>query len=119
MKVDEIVNNVFTIDGFFTIEECNRLIKHSEKAGYEAATVETEKGARLIGEVRNNQRVLYKDEGFAKILWEKVAAFVPVHIGNSTAIGLNELFRFYKYEPGQKFKRHIDESFIRNEEEAS
>lgn len=40
-------------------------------------------------------------------------------IGNSLAIGLNELFRFYRYTPGQRFKVHRDGSYIRNEKEAS
>ncbi|HKO80080.1 MAG TPA: 2OG-Fe(II) oxygenase [Chitinophagaceae bacterium] len=119
MQVNQVANNVFTIPGFFSGEECDRLIKRSEKSGYEAAAIKTEKGIRIIEEVRNNQRVMYKDEVLAAILWKRVAAFAPSQIGNSSAIGLNELFRFYKYEPGQRFKKHFDESFIRNEEEAS
>jgi prolyl 4-hydroxylase len=38
---------------------------------------------------------------------------------NSHAIGLNELFRFYRYQPGQEFKKHRDNSYIRNNKEAS
>lgn len=34
-------------------------------------------------------------------------------------IGLNELFRFYRYEPGQQFRKHRDQSYIRNSKEAS
>ena len=40
-------------------------------------------------------------------------------IGNSYAIGLNEMLRFYKYSPGQRFKMHRDGSYIRNETEFS
>ena len=29
------------------------------------------------------------------------------------------MFRFYKYQPGEQFKKHRDQSFIRNEIEAS
>lgn len=49
----------------------------------------------------------------------KVKEFAPIKIGNSYAIGLNELFRFYKYGTGHRFKKHIDESYIRSENEAS
>ena len=44
---------------------------------------------------------------------------VPDWIGASSAVGLNELFRFYRYAPGQQFRKHRDQSFIRNETEAS
>ncbi|MDJ0366019.1 2OG-Fe(II) oxygenase [Hymenobacter sp. H14-R3] len=40
-------------------------------------------------------------------------------MGNSTACGLNELFRFYRYQRGHKFKGHYDESYARNAHEAS
>lgn len=119
MKVKQIANEIFTISDFLSAEECRFFIEQSEDKGYEDATVETEKGTRLITEVRNNQRVLYKNDELAMKLWERVSSLVPQQIGNSVAVSLNELFRFYKYRPGQKFKRHIDESFIRNEEEAS
>ena len=119
MKLEQISNHIFTIDDFLSKEECVQLINESEAKGYEQATVQTDKGARLVREVRNNQRVLFKDEILSSTLWNKVSEFVPKQIGKSAAIGLNELFRFYKYEPGQKFKKHIDESFIRNESEAS
>jgi predicted 2-oxoglutarate/Fe(II)-dependent dioxygenase YbiX len=119
MKAEQVAKNVFTIDDFFSSKECDEFFAQSEKSGYETATVETEKGAKVIGEVRNNQRILHKDEKLAVALWKRICDFVPGKIGNSVAVGLNELFRFYKYEPGQKFKKHIDESFIRNEEEAS
>jgi prolyl 4-hydroxylase len=43
----------------------------------------------------------------------------PKQIGNSKAVGLNELFRVYKYQEGQEFKRHRDQSYIRSNGEAS
>jgi len=119
MQVDRIIDNVFVIPGFFTPAECGQFIDVSEKSGYEAATIMTERGPKLMGQVRDNERLLYKDEELATMLWKRVGGRVPTFIGNSKAIGLNELFRFYKYGTGQKFKRHTDESFIRNEQEAS
>lgn len=35
------------------------------------------------------------------------------------AIGLNERFRFYRYEPGQRFKEHSDAPFRRDNGEES
>ncbi len=119
MVIQYFVKDVFMIAGIFTPAECEQLIKQSERSGYEVASIMTEKGAKVITDVRNNQRLIYKDEELAKKIWKRISDLVPEQIGNSKAVGLNELFRFYKYEPGQKFKRHVDESFIRDEREAS
>lgn len=119
MEVRQIAKEIFTISNVLSGEECKDFIKQSEREGYEIATVETEKGKKFIADVRNNQRVLYKNDELAAKLWERVSSLVPQKIGNSVAVGLNELFRFYKYGHGQKFKKHVDESFIRNGEEAS
>lgn len=115
----QVEKNIFTIKDFLSTEECDRLIRFSETAGFQAAVVETEKGAKLIPELRNNERLLCKDEELAQKLWNKLSGFAPAQIGNSVAVGLNELFRYYKYGPGQKFNKHIDESFIRSDTEAS
>ncbi len=115
----QLAKNIFIVKDFLSDKECDELTRFSEMTGFQAAAVGTEKGTKLIPEVRNNERLLYKDDAFAQKLWDKLSPFVPIQIGNSVAIGLNELFRYYKYGPGQKFSKHIDESFIRNELEAS
>lgn len=119
MERKTLAENIFVIPGFLSYKECAELISMSEGIGYTAATVETDTGAKLIMDVRSNRRLLYKDEILASRLWKRVKDNIPEKIGNSKAMGLNELFRFYKYEPGEQFKRHTDESYIRNEEEAS
>jgi prolyl 4-hydroxylase len=119
IKAKEVASNVYVIDDFLTMKECEDFIHSSETDGYEESTIITEKGERRIEGVRNNYRGLHTNVELANQLWERVKDCVPARIGNSEAIGLNELFRFYRYEPGQQFKKHIDESFIRNQNEAS
>ena len=119
MQLNSLRNNIFTIDNFWTPQECKDFISKSELIGYEPATVNTEKGQIVVETVRNNNRVIYKDPILADTLWRQLKPFAPVQIGNSKAVGLNELFRFYKYEVGQEFKRHRDQSYIRNDIEAS
>jgi hypothetical protein len=72
-----------------------------------------------VDQIRNNNRVLYKDFGLAKELWIELEPYAPKTIGKSQAVGLNELFRFYKYQHGQQFRKHRDQSYIRNSQEAS
>jgi predicted 2-oxoglutarate/Fe(II)-dependent dioxygenase YbiX len=119
MERIEHAPNIWTIPGFRDRSSCLDLIIHSEKLGYEQAKVNTSKGARRIESVRNNDRVIFTDHDLAAELWREARAFIPERIGASVAIGLNELFRFYRYTPGQQFRRHRDESYIRNEKEAS
>jgi len=62
---------------------------------------------------------MYPDDVLAKSMWNKLELFAPKQIGNSFAIGLNEMFRFYRYSPGQQFKKHTDQSYMRSTLEAS
>jgi prolyl 4-hydroxylase len=119
MKPVELQKHVYLIENFWTPEQCDDLIAKSESIGYGPATINTSFGARRVDHVRNNERVLYKDESFAASLWNELQPYAPSSVGDSKAIGLNELFRFYKYGPRQQFRRHRDESYVRNAREAS
>jgi len=114
-----LTNNIFIVEDFWTSEECDKFIAESEVIGYEPATIETDRGQKVVEAVRNNNRVLYKNHELAETLWLQLKPVAPQRIGNSNAVGLNELFRFYKYQPGQEFKRHRDQSYIRSNGEAS
>ena len=119
MELKKLTGSISTIDNFWTKQECEDFIMKSEGIGYEPATVETENGQQVLVTVRNNNRVIYNDTVLADNLWQQLKPFAPKKIGNSHSIGLNELFRFYKYQVAQQFKRHRDQSFIRNDIEAS
>lgn len=119
MKCILLSKDIFLLERFLSEEKCDEFILKSETKGYEAATIQTEMGPRVVDHIRNNNRVLYKDFTLAQELWRQLEPHAPKSIGESHAIGLNELFRFYKYRPGQQFRRHRDQSYIRNSREAS
>jgi prolyl 4-hydroxylase len=112
-------DNIFLVHNFLSPAQCSDYIKLSEKIGYEEAFIETEKGFKRVEGIRNNDRVLYTNLELAEQLFVTAQPFIPSEIGKSKVVGLNELFRFYRYTSGQKFKSHQDQSFIRNENEAS
>lgn len=114
MQYKQIIKGVFTIDNFFTEEECKYWIEQSEAIGYEEATITTSRGQVMKKSVRNNERVIFDNHELAEKLWEKLKDFMPQEVGIGVAWGLNERFRFYKYFPGQEFKTHRDGSYIRN-----
>ncbi len=109
----------FEIPGFLSPAECTAFIAKSEAMGYEMAKINAGLSQRIVSHIRNNERILHKDEALAASLWQQLKDHVPERVGISHAIGLNELFRFYKYQAGQKFRRHRDESYQRNETEFS
>jgi len=119
MKLNQHNKYILTVDEFWSNSRCDSFIKKSESIGYEPALVQTGSGQKRVEGVRNNQRILFTDQDLANEIWEVLKDYAPKQIGNSHSIGLNEMFRFYKYEPGQEFKKHRDQSFIRNEVESS
>ena len=119
MRLTKLTDTIFTVEDFLTRQECLDMIVKSEGVGYELAKVNTASGTKVRTDIRNNSRAFYNSEELAQELWAKIQPFVLTPIANSTAIGLNELFRFYRYQRGHQFKGHFDQSYIRNEREAS
>lgn len=111
--------SVWTIPNFLSEKECEDLIIFSEMRGFEEATVGLKSGAKMMKSIRNNYRLEYDDVNLAKRLWEKLSEHCPLQIESSQAVGLNEHFRFYKYDEAQRFKRHRDGRYKRNELEES
>lgn len=112
-------SEIYTIDHFLSDAECDELIAKSEAIGYEEAKVNMDGGQRMMKMIRDNERIMYTDPVYAFQLWKKLKPHIRPFIGNSYALGLNEMLRFYKYSPGQRFKMHRDGSYIRNETEFS
>ncbi len=119
MKITYHSDIIWTIDDFLSTEQCETLILFSEQKGYEEAKVSLSSGAKMMRGIRNNFRLIYHDTSLAQKYWEILKPYCPLEIDDSKAIGLNEQFRFYKYESKQRFKRHIDGRFKRNDKEES
>jgi prolyl 4-hydroxylase len=112
-------DSIFVIRNFFTPQECDAGITQSEQAGYEEATISTAVGFVMDKDVRDNARLILDDSALAARLWQRTEPFLPPRIRNWRAIGLNERFRFYRYDPGQQFAPHWDGCFHRDNGEQS
>jgi len=110
---------VVTVDELLSREECNGWIELVEGIGFESAPISTAFGFVHAPEVRNNTRVMLDDVERAASLWERVREHVPEKREGRRAVGLNERFRFYRYEPGQYFRWHYDGAFERSPRERS
>src|SRR5262245_33455174 len=104
-------DRIFVVHGFLSPEECRAHVERSEAVGYEPATINTDAGAVLNEDVRNNRRVIVDDPSLARRLWVRLEGLVPASLAGHTVVGLNERFRFYRYETGQTFRMHRDGAF--------
>ena len=105
------------VDQFLREEQCNSLIAISEAIGYKEADISFPEGGKMIKEYRNNFRVLYSDENFREELEKTIIRYAPkklsiIQEGGTVKevefLKLSGNFRFNKYLPGQKFKKHRD-----------
>lgn len=114
------MNNVLIIDNFLTKQECQEELIYATEAGF----VEQHYGV-MKAEAR---RRAVKDDGKkAKALWSKVTLPPLITFYNELrpdpfedvttwkAVGFNYRFRYYDYEPGQRFSEHFDIMFRFND----
>ncbi len=106
-------NDIFVIHSFLTPEECAALIARTEQAGYGDAPITTAAGFVMRKDVRNNERVMIDDVELARDLFERARPFLPTIFRGWEVRGLNERFRFYRYDRGQKFNWHRDGAFVK------
>ena len=107
------------IPKFFTPEECKGFIDFSEKQGYQEALVRTKQGEEMRKDIRDNDRVIWDRPEVAKQLFDLVKEHLPQMINGYEPIGLNERFRFYRYQDGQRFRPHVDGAYKRSDTEVS
>jgi predicted 2-oxoglutarate/Fe(II)-dependent dioxygenase YbiX len=117
--IDHLGDRIRCIPHAFTATECAGFLEIAGRTGFHEAPITTHDGFVMAPDIRNNTRVIHDDQGLAAALWGRLAPAVPERIDAWSAVGLNERFRFYRYEPGQFFAWHRDGAFLRNEREQS
>lgn len=110
---------VFTIPDLCPPSECAELIARIERLGPEAAPITTRYGFEMRPDVRNNTRVMFDDLDLAASLHARIAPTAPARLCGRRLAGVNERFRCYRYEPGQRFAPHYDGAFERSSTERS
>jgi prolyl 4-hydroxylase len=110
---------VVTVTDLLGAKECQGWIDLAESIGFTSAPITTARGFVHRPEVRNNTRVMVDDTERAAALWERIREHVPARREHRDAVGLNERFRLYRYDPGEYFRWHFDGAFHRSDREAS
>jgi predicted 2-oxoglutarate/Fe(II)-dependent dioxygenase YbiX len=114
-----ISDDIFTLSGFLEPVECISYIDLGESLGFEDAPIETFLGAAVAKDVRDNALVVRDDSALAREFWRRSELYIPRAIAGRRAVGINERFRFYRYDPGRTFRWHRDGAFERPDGERS
>jgi hypothetical protein len=112
-------DDLFVIHDFLSERECQEFIALSESKGFGDAPINSLGGPMIRKDIRNNDRVMIDDLRLASDLWSRLQPFMPEQTRSWMPIGLNERFRFYRYDPGQQFDWHCDGCFERSPLEQS
>ncbi|XP_028768522.1 uncharacterized protein LOC114726124 isoform X2 [Neltuma alba] len=102
-------SDLFTVQSFFSSAESKAFIKVAEAIGFShQGSLGPTKGEAY----RDNDRISVHDPALADTIWESGLdkVFSDIRIRGKVAVGLNPNIRLYRYNVGQRFGRHIDES---------
>lgn len=124
VRCEVLSTHVFLVREFLSAQVCEGLIEQAEAHGFGEAPVNTLLGPKMMKHVRNNERVMIDDEPKSLSLWDALSLHLPepwqrlmFHRGgvpaHMAASGLNERLRFYRYQPGHRFRVHRDGHFVR------
>ena len=114
IKSTAIHKGVFSIPHFLSTHECKDIIQLTEQRGF---TLTDQRETRYAAH-RRNGRIQCQSPELANILYQRIKTLFPSIIDETmgttsrtlTSVGLNSNFRFYKYEVGDRFGMHIDDS---------
>lgn len=119
MEKTELHPQIFLIEDFLTSSICDEYVAMARGKVFEEAKINMNGFQMMSKGIRNNDRLMVFDNDLAGDLFRKAAEFLPQEFENYKLQNFNEMFRVYKYAPGQRFKMHRDGSYIRNENEKS
>lgn len=109
VRREDVAPGVYVLHRVMAPKECKRLIAAADAIGFTHAGLAIgDDTYRVNLAVRNNERVVLDAPRLAAALWERVRGLVdPQHEGSAIR-GLNDRFRVYRYEQGQRFFPHVD-----------
>lgn len=95
-----------TISGFFTTEERTSFISAAEDMGFER----TEQRETRECAHRAQWRISFDDTEIASLLYRRVLPFLPGDIDNARPHSCSSNIRVYKYDEGDSFGAHFDDT---------
>lgn len=108
MNIIKHTDGIWEVPNFLDAATCRILITRSEASGYLDAKVRTHTGEESMPGVRNNAKAIVEWPELVATLSQGIRKLNLPLLANREAAGLPRSLRFYRYEPGQRFKMHKD-----------
>jgi prolyl 4-hydroxylase len=109
VRREDVAAGVYLLHRVMSPRECRRLISAADEIGFSHAGLAIgDDTYRVNLAVRNNLRVVFDAPGLAAGLWQRIRAHVQAQHEGAAVVGVNDRFRVYRYEPGQRFSPHVD-----------
>jgi prolyl 4-hydroxylase len=116
---DFTVQFLWTVDALLSPSECEQLIAEYEPGPWLPATINAAGGRVVEAQVRNSSTAIVKDAALAEKLYARLRPHLPQsmvdkwggHDRRVQPAGLYLPLRIYRYEPGQHFGLHHDQSY--------
>jgi prolyl 4-hydroxylase len=118
-SLDHSAPLVFSIADVWPVAECTAMVARIEELGPRDAPITTATGFVMRPDIRNNTRVMFDDVALAAALFARIGGALPALVCGRRPVGVNERFRCYRYEPGQRFAPHYDGAYQRSATECS
>ncbi|KAG3034646.1 hypothetical protein PC121_g4988 [Phytophthora cactorum] len=99
---------IYAVPSFLLRVECQRVRSFADQEGFERVTQRASRDYAF----RDNDRLLVRLPAFAELLWKRLQPHVPAEYEGMHAVGLNPAIRFYRYNTGQRFGCHVDQSDV-------
>ena len=101
------IPTAFRLTSFLSTDESHQLIALAESLGFEE-----DAAVSLPRHIRHNESLVWiADQSTHNILWNRCKNLLEEHLKTFTSkkpVGINQRFRFYKYNQGDFFKPHTD-----------
>ena len=101
------VEGAFVVESVLSVTECEQIIRLTEAMGFKRNV-----SVALGSSIRKNENVLWwTGDQVMRQVFERVKPHLPRTVHGQSLIGLNQRFRVYKYQHGDAFLPHYDESW--------
>lgn len=108
MNITQHTPDILEVSDFLSATRCQELIARSEAVGYLDAKVRTHTGEESMPGIRNNAKAIVEWPEVVGEMEHSLRALGLRSIAGRAMHGLPRSLRFYRYEPGQRFKMHKD-----------
>ena len=97
---------VVVAEGVLSAAECRAWIEWGEKEGFAR---EAHPATKFVAH-RDNGRLAVSSPDIARVALDRLRPLAPAEVDGRPLAACNPNLRLYKYEPGQRFGRHVDQA---------